>query len=265
MDELIKELNSMKINCNKSKSNSDQNESTIKSIETYAKTVLSVTWTHETRITNDSFKSETSEQDLQTIIYLLDGIKDLCHELNDVKTSNDKNDYDCVKSLLGIDFVECLLWRKGALLYAYCNCKLNDDKDLLNDQEIVAGNDELADEEARHKMLTHLIDGIQWFRLFLSQRQSMDDLLTDEKVSSTQSLIANKIFSDNHLLSMMYLSEMCYWYEKYSNKWQLYVHTDFDVREYAKRYLTIYVNAVENCFKSFGWNCDKAKQLLTLI
>jgi hypothetical protein len=260
MDQLIEELNSLKINCNKSESNSDRNETTIKAIESFAKTVLSETWTHEIHITEDSFRSQSSEEVLITIIYLLDGIKQLCHEFNNKTTVDNNYDYNCVKTLLGIDFAECLLWRKGALLYAYCNCK-------LNNEELVQQNDDLFDEDMKHKLLSYLIEGIQWFRLLLRQRQPIDDLLIDDKIdiTTTQSLIEKNIFSDNHLLSMMYLSEMCFWYQKYSNEWKLYLYTDFDLKQCAKCYLNIYINAVENYFKNIGWSCDRAKHLLTLI
>ena len=271
MDELVNELNVLRIGCNQSKTNRDQkSRQLVETIEKYAKTVLSITWDQELVITSDDFRTENSEKVLNSILYLLDGIKQLCDELDENRSQSvvDINDYTSVKTLLGIDFVECLLWRKSGLLYAFCNCKLNTglkliDSSFVIDEEVVSNR--LVDDEVRHKLLQYLIDGIQWFRLFLSQRQPFNELTVgaeDLVLNTSESLIANNIFSDNHLLSLMYLSEMCFWYKIYSNNWRLYLHTDFDAEECAKCCLKLYINAVENNFKLFGWNCDKAIQML---
>lgn len=274
MDELVKELNVLKIDCNQNKTNCDQNSrQLVDTIEKYAKTVLSITWDQELVITSDEFRTENSEKVMNSIQYLLDGIKQLCDELDDNRRSDqtlDLNDYQSVRRLLSNDFAECLLWRKAGLLYAFCNCKLNGCLKLSSDSFQIEDNNQLSDEEFRHKVLQYLIEGIQWYRLFLSQRQPFDDILSrdgeEEAMKTSEALISNNIFSDNHLLSLMYLSEMCFWYQKYSNHWRLYLHTSgFDVELCAKRCLKLYINAVENHFRPFGWNCDKAIQLLHLI
>ena len=273
MDELVKELNVLKIDCNQNKSDCDEtSRQLVETIKKYGKTVLSITWDQELVITSDDFRTENSEKVMNSIQYLLDGIRQLCDELDDNRRTDqtvDVNDYQSVRSLLGTDFVECLLWRKAGLLYAFCNCKLSSGLKLTTDSVLIEDNKQLSDEEVRHKILQHLIDGIQWFRLFLSQRKSFDEVMAgagDQPLTTSESLIAHNIFSDNHLLSLMYLSEMCFWYQKYSNHWRLYLHTNgFDVEECAKRCLKLYINGVENHFKPFGWNCDKAIQLLNLI
>ena len=129
MDDLVQELNVLRIDCNQNKANCDHNNrQLVETIERYAKTVLSITWDQELVITSDDFKTMNSEKVMTSIQYLLDGIRQLCHEL-DESGAEDKtlehNDYQSVRSLLGIDFAECLLWRKAGLLYAFCNCKLN--------------------------------------------------------------------------------------------------------------------------------------------
>lgn len=272
MDDLVQELDVLKIDCNQNKADCEQNNrQLVATIEKYAKTVLSITWDQELVITSDDFRTQNSEKVMTSIQFLLDGIRQLCQELDESPANDqilDHNGYQSVRSLLGVDFAECLLWRKAGLLYAFCNCKLNSGLKLNADSVLIEDSDQLSD-ELKHKLLQYLIDGIQWFRHFLSQRQSFDDVLstpTDQSLNSSEALIAHNIFSDNHLLSLMYLSEMCFWYQKYSNHWRLYLHTNgFDVEECAKRCLNLYINAVENHFKSLGWNCDKAKQLLHLI
>jgi len=278
MDELAKELNVLRIDCNQNKCNSDQNErQLVDTIERYAKAVLSITWDQELVITSDEFKTKNSEKVMNSIVYLLDGIRQLCDEVGDSPQTRDEersqplvtaNDFRSVKTVLGTDISECLLWRKAGLLYAFCNCRLNGGLKLVNNCLQIEDSSELADEEVRHKLLQYLIEGMQWFRLFLSQRQPFEVTIKgteDVLLNTSESLIANNIFSDNHLLSLMYLSEMCVWYQKYSNHWRLYLFTGFDVEECAKHCLNLYVNCVDNHFKDLGWNCEKAKQLLTLF
>ncbi|XP_054160941.1 RAB7A-interacting MON1-CCZ1 complex subunit 1-like [Oppia nitens] len=292
MDDLVRELNVLRLDCNHSRigdggdGQSQENErQLVDTIERYARTVLSITWDQEMVITNDEFKTKNSEAVMNSIIYLLDGIGQLCDELDtnghcDQQLSSDRpfqdntkcvglgvTDYTAVKTLLGIDICECLLWRKAALLYAFCNSKLNAGIKFVDNTVVVEDNSDLRDEETRHKLLQYLIDGIQWFRQFLSQRQPFEVNSGAEMVpmTSSESLLTNNIFSDNHLLSLMYLSEMCVWYHNYSNHWRLYLYTGFDVEEWAKYCLRLYINSVDNHFNTIGWNCDKAKQLLTLF
>lgn len=124
------------------------------------KTVLDVTWIHENKLTQENFVGLQAETESATIIQLLEGVQKLCQEFDESENS--------VKNFLGLDFAECLLWRKGALMYAISSTKLNDQQWI-------------QDEDNRSKLLSYLIDGIQWFRLMLTQREPCDDTKHDGK------------------------------------------------------------------------------------
>ena len=67
--------------------------------------------------------------------------------------------YKAVVSVLGIDFGECVLWRQGSLLYAFCSAKLTSDPTWVNNHQMT--------------LLNHLKDGINYFHLMLSLRRNL--------------------------------------------------------------------------------------------
>lgn len=67
--------------------------------------------------------------------------------------------YRSVINVLGIDFAECLLWRKGSILYAFCSSKLSSDTAWV--------------QENQNNLLNKLRDGINYFHTMLSLRRNL--------------------------------------------------------------------------------------------
>lgn len=70
------------------------------------------------------------------------------------------------------------------------------------------------------------------------------------------------IFSDVHALSLMYAGEMCYWLVSYSEKWDLPLEPATAL-PLGVELLESYVAAVEGPLEDAGWNCARAKELLS--
>ncbi|XP_059550842.1 RAB7A-interacting MON1-CCZ1 complex subunit 1 isoform X5 [Myotis daubentonii] len=128
----------------------------------------------------------------------LEKLKLLCGE--EKKCSNPSNLLELYTQhcdLLGDELLECLSWRRGALLYMYCHS-------LTKRREWLTRKSGLLKE--------YLVDGISYLLQMLNYRCPTQ---LDEGVSfqdlDTAKLLSEGIFSDIHLLAMMYSGEMCYW------------------------------------------------------
>ena len=76
------------------------------------------------------------------------------------------------------------------------------------------------------------------------------------------------VFSDTHLLALMYAGEMCYWH------WQIQKDAksdlsanhnrvrDFDSVSNGTKFLQKFVDVVKGSFQGNGWDCSKAEQIL---
>ncbi|XP_062456087.1 RAB7A-interacting MON1-CCZ1 complex subunit 1 isoform X2 [Rhea pennata] len=139
-------------------------------------------------------------------------------------------------------------------------CILSEPEDLLKECNI---NEEC------------LSDGVHYLMKMLSFRCPLQ---VDEDVSfqdkDTARLLSEGVFSDTHLLAMMYSGEMCYWGLKHcgERKQKSLETTDaassrsqsasLAFREVGKNMLTKYVAACEGPLKGQGWNTTSAKQML---
>ncbi|NXK39696.1 CE051 protein, partial [Piprites chloris] len=78
----------------------------------YTQAVLDITYFEENQLVDEDFPEETSLQKLKELICILSEPEDLVRECNiDEEPIN----------MLGAELLECLYWRKGALLYMYCH------------------------------------------------------------------------------------------------------------------------------------------------
>lgn len=75
------------------------------------------------------------------------------------------------------------------------------------------------------------------------------------------------IFSDTHLLTMMYIGEMCFWAVKYED-----CSADMDrkedhlqFRDIGTQILNKYVLACEGPLQGQGWNTENAKEILSIL
>ncbi|XP_027490388.1 UPF0600 protein C5orf51 homolog [Corapipo altera] len=222
----------------------------------YAQAVLDITYFEENQLVDEDFPEETSLQKLKELICLLSEPEDLVRECNvDEEPIN----------ILGAELLECLYWRKGALLYMYCHT-------AKERREWLQGN------IATFKKC--LNDGVHYLMKMLSFRcplQLNEDVLLQDK--DTARLLSEGIFSDTHLLAMMYSGEMCYWGLKHGGEGKQESPESIDpvcdsslgsgtqsvwldFQETGKNMLTKYVTVCEGPLKSQGWNTTTAKQML---
>lgn len=76
------------------------------------------------------------------------------------------------------------------------------------------------------------------------------------------------IFSDTHLLTMMYIGEMCFWAVKYEdcNVDSMERKEDrLQFRDIGTQILHKYVSACEGPLHGQGWNTENAKEILSIL
>ncbi|XP_074668535.1 RAB7A-interacting MON1-CCZ1 complex subunit 1 isoform X2 [Strix aluco] len=125
-----------------------------------------------------------------------------------------------------------------------------------------------------------LNDGVHYLMKMLSFRcplQLNEDVSLQDKDAAR--LLSEGIFSDTHLLAMMYSGEMCYWGLRHGGEGKQesletvasVSNSDLgcrsqcvllDFRETGKNMLTKYVAVCEGPLKGQGWNTSTAKQML---
>ncbi|NXJ08038.1 CE051 protein, partial [Odontophorus gujanensis] len=228
-------------------------------VQLYTQAVLDITYFEESQLADEDFAGESSLQKVKELICILSDPEDLVREcsLNEESIN-----------ILSTDLVECLYWRKGALLYMYCHT-------AKERSEWLQGNIALF-----KKCLN---DGVHYLMKMLSFRCPLHldgDVLLQDK--DTARLLSEGIYSDTHLLAMMYSGEMCYWGLKYrgEEKQESPKMTDpvsgsdlgcrsqgtlADFRELGKAMLTKYVAVCEGPLKDQGWNTTNAKQMLCYL
>ncbi|NXK00289.1 CE051 protein, partial [Corythaixoides concolor] len=225
-------------------------------LQLYTQAVLDITYFEENLLVDEDFPEESSMQKVKELICILSEPEVLVRECN--------IDEEPI-SILGADLLECLYWRKGALLYMYCHTAKERSEWL---QEHIA------------TFKKCLNDGVRFLMKMLSFRcplQVNEDVSFQDK--DTARLLSEGIFSDTHLLAMMYSGEMCYWGLRHcgDGKQESFETTDsvtnsdpgcrsqstwLDFRETGKNMLTKYVAVCEVPLKGQGWNTTTAKQML---
>ncbi len=76
------------------------------------------------------------------------------------------------------------------------------------------------------------------------------------------------IFSDTHLLTMMYIGEMCFWAVKYEDCSMDSTERKEDrlhFRDIGTQILHKYVLACEGPLQGQGWNTENAKEILSIL
>ncbi|KFO83288.1 UPF0600 protein C5orf51, partial [Buceros rhinoceros silvestris] len=225
-------------------------------LQLYTQAVLDITYFEENQLVDEDFPEESSSQKVKELICILSEPEDLVKECN----INEEP-----INILGAELLECLYWRKGALLYMYCHTAKEKSEWL---QENIALFEKCLNE------------GIHYLMKMLHIRcplQLNEDVSLQNK--DTARLLSEGIFSDTHLLAMMYSGEMCYWGLQHSGegKQKSLEPTDSisssdpgcrsqsvspDFRETGKNMLMKYVAICEGPLNGQGWNTTTAKQML---
>ncbi|NXX59131.1 CE051 protein, partial [Scopus umbretta] len=224
-------------------------------LQLYTQAVLDITYFEENQLVDEDFPEESSLKKVKELTCILSEAEDLVRECN----INEEP-----INVLGAELLECLYWRKGALLYMYCHTAKE-------------RSEWLRENIAMFKKC--LNDGVHYLMKMLSFRcplQLNDVSLQDE---DTARLLSEGVFSDTHLLAMVYSGEMCYWGLRHCGEGKQespetidsVSNSDLgcrsqsvllDFREMGKNMLTKYVAVCEGPLKGHGWNTTTAKQML---
>nr|XP_060617422.1 RAB7A-interacting MON1-CCZ1 complex subunit 1 isoform X1 [Anolis sagrei ordinatus] len=222
-----------------------------KFLQLYTQAALDITYFEENQLVDEEFPEESSLHKVEELINVLSEPEILVKENS---TSQEP------LSVLGTELLECLYWRRGALLYMFCHT-VKSRKEWLTEKT-----------ELLKKFLS---EGIHYLVTMLGFRCSDN---TDEEVSfgdaDTARLIHEGIYSDTHLLAMMYCGEMCYWGLKYCGEGKEPVQsTDprsesrapnmaLDFRETGAKMLQKYIAVCEGPLRLHDWDTKNAKRIL---
>ncbi|XP_067137584.1 RAB7A-interacting MON1-CCZ1 complex subunit 1-like isoform X2 [Centruroides vittatus] len=210
----------------------------VTSFQQLVKALLDITYFEENELVNEDFKDEDAEKKVLSIIDTLNDLEELCK--------------DCfgsdVLNTLGIDIAECLMWRKGALCYMYCHTKYKDSEWVTKNQQ---------------NFCKLLYKGITYLGLLLSLRQPVvKDKNTLYCNLDVLNLLEKGIFSDCHMLALMYGGEMCHWYVKHTTQEDTYPLSIENAKKMGLNFLQKYTSAVNGPLKQRGWNAEKANKLI---
>ncbi|NWY03767.1 CE051 protein, partial [Nothoprocta ornata] len=216
-------------------------------LQLYTQAVLDITYFEENQLVDEDFPEDCSLQKVKELICVLSEPEDLMKECNINEEST---------SILGTELLECLYWRKGALLYMYCHT-------VKERSEWLKENISIFEE--------CLNNGIQYLMKMLSFRcplQLDEDVSFRDKDSAR--LLSEGVFSDTHLLAMMYSGEMCYWALKQCGAaggpgGQGPAAAAPDYRAVGTKALATYVAACEGPLKGQGWKSASARHMLAVL
>ncbi|XP_020852038.1 RAB7A-interacting MON1-CCZ1 complex subunit 1 isoform X1 [Phascolarctos cinereus] len=243
-------LEKLKVLCKEDEEN--MNPSVL--IKLYTQAILDMTYFEENKLVDEDFPEDTSLQKVKELITVLSEPEVVVKESNLHPKHSD---------ILGTELLECLYWRRGALLYMYCHT--------------VTAREEW--QSAKRDVLKKcLIDGISYLLKMLNFRCPLQ---LNEDVSfqdiDTAKLLSAGVFSDTHLLAMMYSGEMCYWGLKYCvneepencdidtngpGTSRISLKESLDFREIGEKILRKYISICEGPLKGQSWNTTNAKKIL---
>lgn len=212
-------------------------------LQEFAQAVFDFTYHDECKLVDEEFPESNSRERIQIIFDNLDQILELAKRLNPGKE---------VSCILGDEITECLFWRRGALLYMYCST-VQEKEDRLNKQ--------------KQEFVQNLNTGISSLKRMLEARgKNSEEKLPDEaRNDNTLSLINIGVYSDTHLLAMMYAGEMCYWYCSKDLPREVTLSDIKEIKTLGTNLLSLYVEAIKGPLSGQGWSTDRAEELLKLL
>uniref|UniRef100_A0A8C5N169 RAB7A interacting MON1-CCZ1 complex subunit 1 n=1 Tax=Leptobrachium leishanense TaxID=445787 RepID=A0A8C5N169_9ANUR len=120
-----------------------------------------------------------------------------------------------------------------------------------------------------------LKDGVSYLLTMLKARSPVTLNDVSFRDFSAASLLSKGIFSDIHVLALMYCGEMCYWALKYcrdaqpindgSERGDCLQDKSPSFQEVGEHALETYVSVCEGPLANQGWNTEKAKDLLQYL
>ncbi|PWA15797.1 hypothetical protein CCH79_00008911 [Gambusia affinis] len=206
--------------------------------------ILDITFYEENQLVDQEFPEDSSPFKIQQLL------QDLTEPEVLVARLAPGQEVQCV---LGTELLECLYWRRGALLYMYCHT-------LHQRKQWIKKN--------KDTFIKCIQEGVRYLMRMLQVRNTVK--LSDGVVlhDSGASILSEGIFSDTHLLTMMYIGEMCFWAVKYEDcSADPTDHKDdgLQFRDIGTQILNKYVNACEGPLQGQGWNTENAKEILSIL
>ena len=211
-------------------------ESLQKWLKDLSKVLLDLTHVEENILVDEGFPAENSIPRLKDILKVLD----IPLRLN-VGNNN-------ILEILGEEIIECIHWRIGALCYMYC---------------ATLAQDGSRQGEIGEDFINIARNGVSYLSRMLTTRKCLTEDMSDVNVNCEEvyHLLKLGAYSDMHVLAIMYIGELCYWFLKYGHS------TDEDEKSYmkntGKKQLQLYIKLTGSYLH--GWNSTRAKELLSLL
>ncbi|KAH3831904.1 RAB7A-interacting MON1-CCZ1 complex subunit 1-like isoform X1 [Dreissena polymorpha] len=208
-------------------------------IQQYAEAILDFTYHDENVLSDADFPEKNAKERIAKIFSYLDKVSEMCL----VVSPNSKPE-----ELLGNELAECLLWRRGALLYGYC-ATIHGEKER-RDRQVV-------------ELRQNLQMGVHYLQMLFKIRDTVFDTTHVPNDNETLELLKRGIYSDTHLLALMYGGEMCYWFISTTKD---VTESERAARAFGLEMLNTYVQAIESIPElQAGWNTERAKELITAM
>ncbi|XP_045160559.1 RAB7A-interacting MON1-CCZ1 complex subunit 1-like [Mercenaria mercenaria] len=206
-------------------------------LQQYAEAVLDFTYHDEQILTEvDEFPEQNSKERIAVIFVYIDKIKSMCEKISPGSR---------LEELLGNEIAECILWRKGALLYGFCET-VHKDKERLQRGFI--------------EYKQNLLKGVHYLQRLFKIRDTVLDTAHVPGGNDTLELLKMGIYSSTHLLALMYAGEMCYWFVTSAKE-----TTDVEraTLNLGVEMLDSYIQAIEQIPELRDWSNDQAKKYLS--
>uniref|UniRef100_A0A8D0E0Y8 RAB7A interacting MON1-CCZ1 complex subunit 1 n=1 Tax=Salvator merianae TaxID=96440 RepID=A0A8D0E0Y8_SALMN len=228
-----------------------EDHSLSKLLQLYTQALLDTTFFEENQLVDKDFPEESSLKKVEELIGVLSEPEILIRQISTTQEP---------ASVLGIELLECLYWRRGALLYMFCHTVKGRKEGLMQKTD------------SFQKLLN---EGIQYLVKMLEFRcpDNPNEEFSFQDANAAR-LVQEGIFSDTHLLAMMYGGEMCYWGLKYYGRESEHKqNTDIeplhgahnqvlDFRETGEKMLQKYIAACEGPLRAHEWDTKNAKHIL---
>ncbi|KAL3186513.1 hypothetical protein MRX96_027547 [Rhipicephalus microplus] len=241
-------------------------------LQDLAKIVLDVTYCRENRLADNDFSDSDSLERVHAIIRSLEHVENITKHLG----------FSTVVEGLGEELAECIEWRKGGLVYMFCQSKEGDDDHswlMANQETFLAASETFyclgktvhllwnrCEVAALVSASGLLQQGVQHLTAMLNVRRPLrvEEVAVLSGQTDVLELLEKGIYSDVHALSLMYAGEMCFWLVTYSKRWDRPLDMAHAL-PLGRRLLQDYISAVEGPLQDAGWNCSRARQLLTQL
>ncbi|XP_076462823.1 RAB7A-interacting MON1-CCZ1 complex subunit 1-like [Babylonia areolata] len=208
-------------------------------LQEVAHVVLEYTYQDEMSLVGSEFPADSVSHRLSAIQEQLDKICQVAKECFQNQTEAET---------LGEEVAECVHWRKGALFYMYCHTLQSDCRPT---------------EPSHYRQC--LEEGVLELEKMLSTRQPAS-VPADVSSDDTLQLFNHGVYSDTHLLAMMYAAELCYWHQQAVDQGRFSPGSGepsaFSARRQGLRHLQSYLAAVQGPLRGQGWNTDRAEEFV---